>query len=190
MRMFIPHFFYVALFLLAAPAIAEGDAAKMLEVGDKIPADFSVVDSFGREVSFESMKAGKGALLMFIRSADWCQYCKAQLKEWNSMVDEIKAKGYSLASVSYDKPNVLRDFAKSNQISYAMLSDTDSKMIRAFGIRNAKFEEGSRFYGIPNPAIYVFDAQGNVSYVFREEGYKIRPNIDEVMAALEPEAIE
>lgn len=39
-------------------------------VGSRIPS-FEVKDQDGRKRSFESIRGPKGALLMFVRSADW-----------------------------------------------------------------------------------------------------------------------
>ncbi len=40
------------------------------EVGSRIPS-FEVKDQDGRKRTFESIRGPKGALLMFVRSADW-----------------------------------------------------------------------------------------------------------------------
>lgn len=171
-----------AIFLMiSAPAMAEQTP---LGVGDTIPKDFTATDSLGRSNSFDSLKSEKGLILLFTRSADWCQYCKAQMKDWNTKSDAVKATGYAMAAISYDSPSTLASFEKANDLHYILLSDKDSAMIRAFGIRNEKFEEGSRFYGIPNPAIYVFDAAGNITHVFREESYKERPDVASVLSAI------
>ena len=39
-------------------------------VGSRIPS-FAVTDQEGRKRTFESIRGPKGALLMFVRSADW-----------------------------------------------------------------------------------------------------------------------
>lgn len=171
------------LLAVAMPAAAQSDA-KRLEVGDSIPKTFEALDSLGREMNFESVKGENGLVLIFTRSADWCQYCKAQLRDWNSHVALVNEAGYKLAAISYDTPEQLGKFHEANQLSYTLLSDEASAMIDAFGIRNTKFSEGSRFYGIPNPAIYVIDANGKITSVFREENYQERPEVAEVLAAI------
>ncbi len=169
---------FIALCLTALPALAQTPLA----VGDSIPADFKAVDSLQREVTFASLKGDNGLVMLFTRSADWCQYCKAQLKDWNSQVEALKAAGYGLAGISYDTPATLAKFEADNKLNYMILSDSNSATIKSFGIRNEKFDEGSRFYGIPNPTIYVFDAEGKITHVYREEGFKNRPSIESVMA--------
>lgn len=176
----MPYFkrLFIALCFTALPALAQTP----LGVGDTIPADFKALDSLEREATFASLKGDKGLVMLFTRSADWCQYCKTQLKEWNAQTETLKAAGYGLAAISYDTPATLAKFEADNKLSYMLLSDGNSTAIKSFGIRNEKFDEGSRFYGIPNPVIYVFDAAGKITHAYREESYKDRPSIESIMA--------
>jgi peroxiredoxin len=169
---------FIALCFTALPALAQ----RPLAVGDSIPADFKALDSLQREATFASLKGEKGLVLLFTRSADWCQYCKTQLRDWNAKADALKSAGYGLAAISYDAPTTLAKFEADNKLSYMLLSDGNSAAIKRFGIRNEKFDEGSRFYGIPNPAIYVFDTAGKIAHVYREESYKDRPSIESILA--------
>ena len=41
-----------------------------LEIGQRAPA-FALVDQFGHEQSNETVRASKGTVLLFFRSADW-----------------------------------------------------------------------------------------------------------------------
>ena len=66
-------------------------------------------------------------------------------------------------------------FAAEKSLSYTFLSDTDSTTIDAFGLRNEDVTAGSRFDGIPHPAIVYIRADGEVAGVQKEEGYKDRP---------------
>ena len=54
-----------------------------------------------------------GVVLMFFRSADWCPYCQAQLIDMNGGVPEIEKRGYRVAALSYDSPEILRDSRRS-----------------------------------------------------------------------------
>jgi len=48
-------------------------------------------------------------------------------------------------------------------------------MIDAFGLRNTEVTAGSRFDGIPHPAIIYIKANGEVAGVQKEKGYRNRP---------------
>ena len=64
--------------------------------------------------------------------------------------------------MSYDSPNILKDFAEKNDIDYRLLSDKDSKVIDAFKVRNTSFPKGSRRDGIPHPGTFVVNHEGKV----------------------------
>lgn len=142
-------------------------------------------DSNREAVGYKDVSGERGAVLLFVRSADWCPYCKKQLTEWQQVTDQVAERGYRIVGVSYDTPDVLMDFAKVRGITYTLLSDKDSRMIKMLGILNEDHEQGSRFYGIPNPTTLVVDSEGVISHIFHEEGYKNRPKIEDVLMALE-----
>ena len=69
-------------------------------------------------------------------------------------------------AVSNDTVERLADFATQNGITFSLLSDEDSAVIRAFGIMNTLIrpDEGKhmRWYGIPYPGTYITDEAGIV----------------------------
>ena len=62
-----------------------------------------------------------------------------------------------------------------------MLSDPESKIINAFGIRNTQHAEGSMGYGIPYPGSYVVDTQGAVIEKFFAPDYRERFTADTIL---------
>ena len=55
----------------ASPARAKVDVSKLgPQVGERVPA-FSLPDQTGKTRTLESIMGPKGAMLVFIRSADW-----------------------------------------------------------------------------------------------------------------------
>jgi hypothetical protein len=88
--------------------------------------------------------------------------------------EEFESKGLNVAAVSYDSPAVLKHFADRAGVEYPLLADTDSEVIRAFGILNERIPEDHRFYGIPNPGYYVIDENGIVQSKYFEERYQDR----------------
>lgn len=85
-----------------------------------------------------------------------------------------RKRGYNLAAVSYDSQEVLRHFAGKRKISYPLLSDPESKLIRSFGILNESIPEKNPFFGIPNPGTYLVTPQGKVLSKYFEDDYTER----------------
>jgi len=69
---------------------------------------------------------------------------------------------------------VLKNFADRKHITYLLLSDPNSKIIRTFGILNETVPANSMAYGIPYPGTYVLDANGKVVAKFFENAFKER----------------
>lgn len=176
--------FALATTLLLTPAAAlayEGPAEEEEtiqiigpEVGATAP-DFSAITSAGATANLSDISGENGAILVFSRSLDWCPFCKKQAIDIETIAGDVAADGWNLNLITYDTPEILAGFSAENELTYALLSDTDSAMITAFGLLNEEVPAGSRFHGVPHPAIIFIDAEGLIAGVQREEGYRERP---------------
>ena len=87
-----------------------------------------------------------------------------QLVELQHVLPELHAAGYRPYTISNDTVERLADFAGRNGITYSLLSDEDSAVIRRFGIMNTLIKPGEgkhmRWYGIPYPGTYIADRSG------------------------------
>jgi peroxiredoxin len=155
-----------ALFSLGVSLIAQiAPSIPGIAVGQAIPT-IDASDQNGHLQAFRSLTGKKGLLLLFSRSADWCPYCKMHMVKMEQAQSHFEAKGIRVASITYDSQAILKEFAARKGITYPMLSDTDSKIIRAFGILNP---EGKGFAaGIPYPGIYLISPDGRVQKRFFE----------------------
>ncbi len=149
-------------------------------VGAHIP-EFEAVDLNGKRQTFATLKGPKGLLLTFVRSADWCPYCKTQLADLNRQVEGFRKKGMNVASLTYDSTDVLKTFAARIGITFTMLSDPDSKVIRAFEILNTNAEKGTSRYGIPFPGTYVINERGIVTAKYFDDDYRERSSAASIL---------
>ncbi|MEZ5410067.1 MAG: peroxiredoxin family protein [Acidimicrobiales bacterium] len=89
-----------------------------------------------------------------------------QLVQLQQIAPTLRAAGYEVFAVSNDTVERLADFADRHAITFPLLSDEDSAVIRAFGILNTLIQPGEgahmRWYGIPYPGTYITDAHGVV----------------------------
>lgn len=128
--------------------------------------------------------------------------------ELQDRLQELENSGISIAAISYDSKEVLADFANRRGITFPLLSDDDSSVIRAFGIYNTVAEEGvgpnrddpeiaadyARYVsargtapvvvGTPYPGTFMLDATGRVGSRFFEEFYAERNTTSNVMLKL------
>jgi peroxiredoxin len=160
----------------ALPAVAQLPAGMELgpTVGAKAPP-FTIA-TIGREArNLQSDVGEKGATLVFVRSADWCPFCKLQLRSLNEIADDLDAMGWPVTAISCNSPEVLDTFTKANSITYSLMSDPGSKAIDAFGLRNEAMNGKARFEGIPHPIILFIAKDGTVKAKLYEEAYQKRP---------------
>lgn len=167
------------LMLTGAAAFADDESVETsnmvcVEAGTNAPAVAALTAS-GDAVDLAGITGENGAVLVFSRSLDWCPYCKAQALELETVKADLEAAGWSLNLITYDSPETLAGFASEKSLTYTLLSDKESATIDAFGLRNTEVPAGSRFDGIPHPAIVYIRANGEVAGVQKEEGYKDRP---------------
>lgn len=151
-------------------------------VGTEAPV-FSAVASDGTSVDLAAISGSSGAVLVLSRSLDWCPYCKKQAIELKEAAAPLSEAGWELNLLTYDSPGILADFSAEEELNYTLLSDEGSVMIDALGLRNPDMPKGTRFDGVPHPAILFISNDGIVRAFMREEGYKDRPPVESVTEA-------
>jgi hypothetical protein len=84
--------------------------------------------------------------------------------------------------MSYDSPAVLKDFATRRGITFPLLSDPDSAVIRRFGLLNPEYPPGDRAHGVPYPGAFVADAEGIIREKHFAQAYTERRTAASMMA--------
>jgi peroxiredoxin len=174
----------VAAWLLGPALLPPKNIDVGIAVNEKAPVEMVLQDSAGQPASLAAQMGRNGMVLFLVRSADWCPFCKAQLIRTQDLYKPISTRGYSLVSLSYDKPEVLADFASEKGIAYTMLSDTGSRMVDALGLRDPQYAKGSFAYGVPRASILYLASDGTVMAKYVAEDYRSRPSNEDVMAML------
>jgi len=151
------------------------------KIGEKVP-DFTLADQDGKQRSLHELMGSKGLLLIFSRSADWCPFCRSQLVELQESAEALRRNGINPASITYDSQEVLRRFSDTYHVSYPMLSDKGSVVIRKFGILNTNVPpDVTRFYGMPFPGQYLIEPDGTVKDKLFLPDFEERPTASEVL---------
>jgi peroxiredoxin len=128
--------------------------------------------------------------------------------ELQSQVKELGAKGLGLATISYDSVEIVAAFAREHSITYPMLSDAGSAVIKKFGILNPVAEwalgpekddptvqaEVQKYVSVvrPNagmvgmafPGTFILDTQGRVKQRFFEDLYFERNTVSNLLIKL------
>ena len=191
------------------PAREKIDVSKLgPQVGEKVP-DFSLKDQYGNPQTLKSIMGPKGAMLVFVRSADWCPYCKTQLVDLQGGIEQVRKQGLGVATMSYDPVEILAGFTKQHGITYTMLADVGSVTIKKFGLLNPVPEwaldpalkddpqvqaevqkyvsvvrPSAAMVGIAFPGNIIVDTEGRVKQRFFEDFYIERNTVSSMMLKL------
>lgn len=161
----------------SAPTVPPG-----LKVGEAA-ATFTLPAPAGSNVSLDSLIATGPVAVVFVRSADWCPFCRKQLEDLQKELPSLRAAGIQVVAISYDSPSVNLAATEKLGLTYPLLSDSGSKVIDAYGLRNQ--EAKGRAQGVPHPAILVIDRKGMIRSKLMRESYRDRPAVSEILAAAE-----
>jgi hypothetical protein len=104
--------------------------------------------------------------------------------ELEQQVERFRSRGLGVAAISYDSPEILRDFARRRHISFPLLSDQGSTVIRAFKLENPEYPPGHAAHGVPYPGTFVIDAAGVVQSRFFEKAYAERQTAGSILQSL------
>ena len=93
----------------------------------------------------------------------------------------IEAEGIQLVGISYDDTKILKAFSDRMKIAFPLLSDTESKTIDAYHIRNEAAR--GKAEGVPNPGTFILDREGVIRAKIFLEGYRDRHTTDALVEA-------
>ncbi len=180
---------FVAVIMISLSMMPHSFASDILgpNIGDTIPHALDLNDQDGEPQTLDSLAGEKGLVLFFVRSLDWCPYCKVQALDLNNRSAEFTDLGYNVATISYDDEGVLKTFSDKYQITFSALSDQGSDVIKAFGLLNEEYEADSFAYGVPHPVVFVIYPDQTIGAKYAEEGYKERPNLNTILKDLRSE---
>jgi DsbC/DsbD-like thiol-disulfide interchange protein len=104
--------------------------------------------------------------------------------ELQSRYAEITRQGLGLIAISYDSADTLRKFSSSRGISFPMIADAGSAIIKRYGLFNDTVDPKSATYGIPHPGTFIVDRKGVVVSRFFEDVYQERNTTATILTTL------
>ena len=152
--------------------------AKELTVGQKAP-DFTVLNDKGEKVKLSDFK-GKKVVLYFYPKDD-TPGCTKEACAFRDGISAIKKKGAEVLGVSTDSVESHQKFKKKFDLNFALLADTDKKIVDDYGTWKEKSMYGRKYMGIERTT-FVIDEQGKISHIFPK--VKVDQHYDEVLEAL------
>ena len=100
------------------------------------------------------------------------------------IVERLRRDGLGLVAVSYDPVAVLADFSVRRGISFPLLSDQGSVVIKRYGLLNTTVAPDNSTYGIPFPGTFIVNAKGVVTSRSFEAAYQERNTMTSILVKL------
>ncbi len=186
-----------AVYRTAAEALAETYILETaLREGDEAPT-FELPDAFGNTVSLSALLDHGPVIVSFYRGP-WCPFCSLELAALQRELDAVERAGATLVAISPNRPDLSASVIEEHGLSFPVLSDTENRVARQFGIvyemeegligyyreidRDVAGMNGSMAWELPVPATYVIDRDGVIRYAFVDLDHRVRAEPAEVAA--------
>ena len=127
----------------------------MLNIGDKAP-DFTLPDQNGSAVSLSDF-AGKKVILYFY-PRDNTPGCTRQAQAFAALHDRLREKGAWVVGVSKDGVSSHLRFAQKYGLPFALLSDPELSVLKAYGVWQEKKLYGKTSMGVVRTTFLIDEA--------------------------------
>jgi len=152
-------------------------AAAELAEGVKAPS-FDLPADSGKRVKLKDF-AGKKLVLYFYPKDDTAG-CTRQAVEFSAAEKLFAKAGAAIVGVSKDSVEKHDKFKTKHKLSVALGSDTEGKVVEAFGVWGEKTLYGRKYMGIDR-STFLIDGKGVIRGIWRK--VKVPGHVDEVLAA-------
>ena len=133
-----------------------------LKVWDNAP-DFRANSTKG-EVSLSQFK-GKGVVLYFYPK-DMTPGCTVQAEEFSKLFNKFKDIELEIIGVSKDNIRSHHQFCEKEDIPYPLISDTEGKICKLYGVLEERSMFGKKYIGI-NRSTFVINTKGKVCKIWK-----------------------
>ena len=129
-----------------------------LKVGDRIP-NFISKDTEGNDFDSQDF-VGKKPLVIYFYPKDNTPGCTTQACSFRDQYEDFKDLGAEVIGISSDDVNSHKKFATQYKLPFILLSDSDKKIRKLFGVP-------SNMFGLlPGRVTYVIDRNGEIKMIF------------------------
>jgi thioredoxin-dependent peroxiredoxin len=153
---------------------------QVLMPGDKA-MDFSLQDSSGNFMKLSDVPANTYLILFFYRGA-WCSACMNHLLDLKSANQKFLDAHAVLAAVSVDPVEDSAAFSAQWHIPFPLLSDSELKLIGAYGFVDKNGHAGK---DISRVGVVIIDPQKIVRYRYLGKDAFDRPSNDAILYVIQ-----
>lgn len=128
-----------------------------IKVGDRVP-NFSLPSQTGTTVNVSNL-IGKKSLVIYFYPKDDTPGCTAESCAFRDSYEVFTDAGAEVIGISADSPQSHQQFAQKYNLPFTLLSDTDNRVRKLFGVPSTLFV-------LPGRVTYIIDKEGIVRHIF------------------------
>ena len=128
-----------------------------IKVGDRVP-DFSLPSQTGTTVNISDL-LGKKSLVIYFYPKDDTPGCTAESCAFRDSYEVFTDAGAEVIGISADSPQSHQQFAQKYNLPFTLLSDSDNRVRKLFGVPATLFV-------LPGRVTYIIDKAGIVRHIF------------------------
>jgi len=135
-----------------------------LKTGEKAP-DFCLPDQNGKEICLKDFK-GKWVILYFY-PRDNTSGCTREAVGFTEAKKEFEELGVVIIGVSPDSVKSHKNFEQKKDLKIILLSDTEHKVLEAYGAWQLKKMYGREYYGVVR-STFLIDPDGIIRHIWKK----------------------
>ena len=136
--------------------------SERLQPGDVAP-DFELPDADASPVSLASLR-GRRVILYFYPAA-MTPGCTKESVDFQSSLADLEAAGTTVVGISPDAPAKLAKFREKEGLTFPLLSDPDTEVLRAYGAYGEKKLYGKTVVGVIR-STFIIDPEGKIEQAY------------------------
>jgi peroxiredoxin len=175
-----------------------GIEERILPVGATAP-DFALKDSNGKTLRSADLLELGPLVIKFFRGR-WCPYCMTELETWRDLYGQLRENGGLLVAIGPQAERQSDFMVGQHGLPFPVLSDPGNRVAEQFGLAyalpetmrdyyrsilvNIPFVNGDQSWRLPLPATYVIGRNRKVLFAEAHADFRVRPEPQEVLAAI------
>ena len=149
-----------------------------MNVGDKAP-EILGTDQDGKEIKLSDYKGKKIALYFYPK--DLTAGCTAQACNLRDNYHELIEKGYVIIGVSIQDEKSHKKFIEKNNLPFAIIADTNLKLVKEFGVYGEKKMYGRTYMGTFRTT-FIINEDGVIERIIGPKQIKTKDHAAQILA--------
>lgn len=148
-----------------------------MNVGDKAP-EILGVGANGEEIRISDYKGKK--IVLYFYPKDNTAGCTAQACNLRDNYSELRKAGYEVVGVSVDDSKSHQKFIEKNNLPFALIADTDKKLVEQFGVWGEKKMYGRSYMGTFRTT-FLINEEGIVERIITPKEVKTKDHAAQIL---------